>query len=434
MKKRSSLLKRFFLIICAIALLGSVRAGYCQSGRQTPFDRNDRNGDGLLSQDEFKGPKPAFERIDKNNDGYISKSELGEFRNEKQGHGGNLKNGKEPKQSIKAPDASTPIEKFRYIDTHQHLAGWAGNRGSMSDGYEQAAQVALSTMNRLGIAKMILMPTPQTVNQENHHDIDDYLDIIKKHPQRFAMLAGGGTLNVMIQRSVSDGEVSNKLRKKFENTAEELLAKGALGFGEMTAEHLSMNRTHPYIAVPPDHPLFLLLADIAARHDVPVDLHMEAIPEDMPLPGRLRQMPNNPDRLRANIAAFERLLTHNPKAKIIWVHAGWDNTGQRTTDLSDRLLRSYPNLYMSIRVGPKPIPSRPTDAADRIKQEWLTLITKHQDRFIIGSDEFFLPQTRGKGHPSGGSTEKTVQLLSLLPEDISRKVGFENAEKIYHLK
>ena len=32
--------------------------------------------------------------------------------------------------------------------------------------------------------------------------------------------------------------------------------------------------------LPPDHPLYLLLADIAAQHGVPIDLHMEAVPAD----------------------------------------------------------------------------------------------------------------------------------------------------------
>ena len=60
----------------------------------------------------------------------------------------------------------------------------------------------------------------------------------------------------------------------------------------------------------------------------------------MPLPSHLKSPPN-PPRLHANIAAFERLLAHNPRAKIIWDHAGWDNTGYRTADLCRRLLKDY---------------------------------------------------------------------------------------------
>jgi len=208
MSKLRGTLKGFSLIFIIAALLGYGGAGHCQSGRQSPFDRDDRNGDGLLSEEEFRGPKPAFKKMDQNGDGYISQSEVSQFRKGKQGHGAGFQSGKEPQQSVSASEASTPIERFRYIDTHDHLAGWAGGQGSMAEGFEKAAETALKAMNRLSVNKMILMPTPQTVNQDNHHDIDDYLKIIKGNPQRFAMLAGGGTLNVMIQRSVMDGDLN----------------------------------------------------------------------------------------------------------------------------------------------------------------------------------------------------------------------------------
>lgn len=55
---------------------------------------------------------------------------------------------------------------------------------------------------------------------------------------------------------------------------------------------------------------------------MPIDIHMEAVPDDMPLPLGLNPS-HNPGILKANISAFERLLSHNRKAKIIWAHAGW---------------------------------------------------------------------------------------------------------------
>jgi hypothetical protein len=47
-----------------------------------------------------------------------------------------------------------------------------------------------------------------------------------------------------------------------------------------------------------------MLADIAAEHGVPIDLHMEAVPEDMALPAGLKSPPN-PPQLHANIAALQ---------------------------------------------------------------------------------------------------------------------------------
>jgi predicted TIM-barrel fold metal-dependent hydrolase len=419
-------IRAHFLLIALVLLLGIMglpHIGYSQSNSQTRFDRQDRNHDGRLSRREFKGPAHLFNSIDVNGDSSISNAEFRQFMRDK-----------DNRQANKAKPKTLPNKSLVYVDTHNHLAGWVGARGQSQDNYKRAAQIAIQVMDREGIEMMLLMPTPQTVDQDNSHDIEDYLSVVKKYPDRFALLAGGGTLNVMIQQAIKAGGVSPKLRRDFEKKAEEILKKGALGFGEMTAEHVSMNETHPYITAPPDHPLFLLLADIAARYDVPIDIHMEAVPHDMPVPDRLRRMPNNPATLTANLVAFERLLAHNPNAKIIWAHAGWDNTEKRTTELSDRLLNKHPNLYMSIRVVSKNIPSRPTDNSGQIKPDWLELISKYQDRFVLGSDEFFMPRTGGKEHPSAGSTKTTVGFLSQLPKDIAQKIGRDNAMKLFKLK
>ena len=95
----------------------------------------------------------------------------------------------------------------------------------------------------------------------------------------------------------------------------------------------------------------LLLADIAAEHNMPIVLHTEAVPQDMALPAPLKSPPN-PPRLHANIAALGRLAAHNPRAKIIWAHAGSDNTGYRTPEICRTMLMAHPNVYMEIKIDP----------------------------------------------------------------------------------
>ncbi len=83
-----------------------------------------------------------------------------------------------------------------------------------------------------------------------------------------------------------------------------------------------------------------------------------------------------------DIAAFERLLAHNPRAKIIWAHAGADGTGFRTPDLCRRLLLAHPNLYMEIKADPLN-PGKNYPLVDgKIKPEWLKLFEDFPDRFI----------------------------------------------------
>ncbi len=343
---------------------------------------------------------------------------------------------REAKTASKAPGPSSG-ENIWFIDVHNHLVGrYVSRPGVHETDYEGAARVALDTMNRLGIKKMLIMPPPFSPNHPNRYSFEDLTGAVKKYPDRFAFLGGGGTLNVMIQQAVHEGTTSQRLKSRFEKTAMEILSKGAIGFGELTAEHFSLNIDHPYESAPPDHPLFLLLSDIAARHGVPIDIHMEAIPEDMPLPKiRRLESPNNPRILCANISAFERLLVHNRSSKIIWAHAGWCNTGRRTAALCAKLLERHPNLYMSFKISRDSMPeTRPLTEDLKIKDEWLNLINVYPDRFLIGSDRFYVvPRANLQIGPPKREGEGPERLLTLLPPEPAHKVGYENAIRLFKL-
>jgi predicted TIM-barrel fold metal-dependent hydrolase len=154
---------------------------------------------------------------------------------------------------------------------------------------------------------------------------------------------------------------------------------------------------------------------------------MEAVPHAMKLPSDLKSPPN-PIDLHDNIAAFERLLAHNPRANIVWAHAGSDNTGYRTPELCRRLFRAHANLYMQIKLDPvNPGKNYPLDTASgRVRPEWLQLLQNFQDRFVMGTDQHY---------PMPGSGvqrwQASVLLLNQLPREIRQKIGTENARRIY---
>lgn len=323
---------------------------------------------------------------------------------------------------------ASPIVEF--IDVHNHLHGVYGTGPGMVDhDFEGAARVALQRMKEAGIKKMYIMPPPISLNHPAGYDFEDFLKAVKRYSDRFSFLGGGGTLNVMIQKAVHEGSTTEKMKSRFEKRAIEILSKGAIGFGELTAEHISLGPDHPYESAPPDHPLFLLLADIVASHDAVIDIHMEAVPEDMDLPPGLSRSQNR-KILKANIAPFERLLSHNRKAKIIWAHAGWCQTGRRTPTLCADLLERHPNLYMSIKIGPDSRPeTRPMQRSMGLKHEWLDLILKFPDRFIIGSDQFYVTPRSNKRFPE--HLKASTDLLSLLPTEIAYKLATENPKFIF---
>jgi predicted TIM-barrel fold metal-dependent hydrolase len=162
---------------------------------------------------------------------------------------------------------------------------------------------------------------------------------------------------------------------------------------------------------------------------MPIELHMEAIPHDMPFANAQLVKPPNPTHLKENIAAFEHLLDHNPEARIVWVHAGWDLTGERTVALMRGLLERHSNLYTSI--GPDPAPcggaplSSPWRSGGMIKAGWLAMLRAFPDRFVVGSDTFF-------DEPHDGLA-LSRRFVDALPPEIANAIAIENPKRIYRL-
>ena len=314
---------------------------------------------------------------------------------------------------------------------HVHLFA---DKGALAD-FDEAARTALQMMETERIRMMLVMSPPRA---REGPDTESLAELTKQYGPRLAMLGGGGTLNPMLQEVGKSPEVSEGARLKFEETAERIIASGAKGFGEITAHHLSLAPGHAYEAVAPDHPLLRLLADIAARHDVPIDLHLDPVPSDVATPAQLGAA-QNPPVLQANIAGFERLLAHNRKTKIVWAHAGSDPLGFFTPTLVRALLGRHPNLALSIRPT-SPRPGAMVHPTGAVSEEWVAVLRDFPDRFVLGSDTMIVathytgPQTprlfasRGEGQRRG-----IRRLLSVLPPDVARRIGYENAERLYKL-
>jgi hypothetical protein len=298
-------------------------------------------------------------------------------------------------------------------------------------------KIMLQEMDRVGIRKTLIVPPPFPFQSRFVYDAERIKEVIGKRTDRFAFLAGGGSLNLMVLHTPAE-KVTPAIKTEFRKQAEAILAAGAVGFGELTAEHLSLplmkqdGLNHFHNVVAPDHPLLLLLADIAAEKDVPIDFHFDIFPRTIPTPTYLKE--GNPPELRENQQAFERLLQHNPKARFTWAHLGSDPGQQRTPRLMQELLDRHPNLYAAFRiVNQGPAPMTPINAQGILKPEWLALIQRYPDRFTMHTDMFYVsswPPRRG----SRDSHEKVVNMLSQLPPELARKLAYENAQMFYKLK
>lgn len=343
------------------------------------------------------------------------------------------------------PEGAVP----RWIDTHVHLVSGATNT---TGDWPGAVRAAIADMDSNNIGLAIVMPTPQPPGK-SLYDIADFADAVKKHPGRLAFLGGGGTLNPMIHYEPDADKVDEAMRQKFAAIAHGIIDAGAVGFGEMSANHLSVNDSHSYHRSRPDHPLFLLLVEIAAKRNVPIDFHMDAVIEPMPVTAKLKEMSqNNPPMLTPNLAQFETLLAHERGARIVWAHAGIDHTGVLSVELIRRMMRTHPNLYMSIKALPQsPEPNATLAREGRLRPDWRALIAEFPDRFVMGTDRFYGSSATGLSGGSGrgaaqkasaGSIfmERTVQLtqaaqtlLSQLPPPLAQRVAVDNVKAIYRL-
>jgi len=185
-----------------------------------------------------------------------------------------------------------------------------------------------------------------------------------------------------------------------------------------------------------DYPAF----DIAANRDVPIDLHMDAVAGGMQTPARFADA-DNPPTLPGTLDALERLLAHNPKARLVWAHGGSDPLGAMTPLTVGSLMDRHSNLFVSLRVHGEGSPMQnKLLAGGAIEPAWRALLVRHSDRFMIGTDSFYAAanlQGTGPGLTFGQRNvprlKATIRFLSLLPLDIAGNLAHNNAVRVYKL-
>ncbi len=112
------------------------------------------------------------------------------------------------------------------------------------------------------------------------------------------------------------------------------------------------------------------------------------------------------------------LLSHNPKAKIIWAHTGFSTPPERVAEL----LAKYPGLWaeLSYRSG---IAGNGGNMSD----EWRDLFARHSDRFLIGSDTWINERWSSYDAIMKGYRDWLVQL----PSDQAKRIATGNAERLF---
>jgi hypothetical protein len=275
----------------------------------------------------------------------------------------------------------------------------------------------IQNMDEYGINTLVNMEEPTDIYYGGNPSNYGIPDLSEQYPDRFISLYSGEGVN-LLDNVATSGSYTKTDEEKYTTLLEDAMKSGKYrGFGEIALRHGTLTTTGgagntrgANVFVPGDHPWMFIMSDIAAKYDVPIDIHMEK-PEDM-LPG------------------FERLLDHNRNTTIIWSHTGWNVKEYSTPEIWRQLLEKHPNLYGSIKCRPfVPSDSVPLVLEDKtINKKWLELFKDFPDRFMIGSDikpgdrpnefDFIAPH---------------LQILKSLPREVQNKIARGNAMRIYRI-
>jgi hypothetical protein len=344
--------------------------------------------------------------------------------------------------SVVSPTTNIKFEG-KYVDVHTHIIP-AG----------MSLEEIIKNMDIEGIDTMIIMETPTAIYRETSQADYGIPSAAEKYPERFVALYGGEAIT-LLDSVVKKGSYTKSEEERYTTLLEDAMKSGKYnGFGEVALRHVSLGGEGADVTIPGDHPWMFIMSDIAAKYDVPIDVHMDVETGD------------------EGIAGLENLLDYNKNTKIVWSHTAWSRNNYKSGSVESmrQLLERHPNLYSSIKIqtetefmdgslgmtqpssgsgtkqqsqkgtgsGTKQQPSAGTGSdttqqpsqgtSMTINSEWLALFKDYPNRFMIGSD--IKPGERDDEFKYVKAHRK---FLEQLPSEILKAFERDNAKEIFKI-
>ncbi|WP_422421035.1 amidohydrolase family protein [Pseudomonas sp. GZD-222] len=150
---------------------------------------------------------------------------------------------------------------------------------------------------------------------------------------------------------------------------------------------------------------------LAAEQDLPVLIHSN--------------ITSKRERNPLYLAEIEEPLRNHPHTRFIWAHAGTSMEIHRHQTQLDfllptlsRMLESYPNLYVDLSWSV--LQPYLLDEQGKPRGEWVALVKRFPERFMLGSDVV------GRFDSLGEQLHSFDPFLDALPAEVAQKVAQEN--------
>jgi hypothetical protein len=117
----------------------------------------------------------------------------------------------------------------------------------------------------------------------------------------------------------------------------------------------------------------------------------------------------------SDIDAIDRIFRAYPQARVLWAHSGFD----RPEDIRASL-RRHKNLWSDLAF-------RSDHASNgKVTPQWRAAFDEFPDRFMVGTDTF-APE---RWYYIGDHAQFSRAWLADLPDELAKKIAYENAEKM----
>ena len=183
------------------------------------------------------------------------------------------------------------------------------------------------------------------------------------------------------------------------------------GIGEVFTRHDDLTALISGDTPRANNEALMRIYTLAAQHDLPVLVHSNIT----------SKREKNP----LYLAEIEQPLGQHPRTRFIWAHAGTSAESHRHQTQMDfllptltRLLATYPNLYVDLSWSM--LTPYLLDEQGRARPEWVALVERFPERFMLGSDVV------GRFDKLGQELHSFDPFLDALPVEVAHKVAKDN--------